>query len=127
MLEIVWKDKKSFKAVSRGHEVMIDVPAEKGGDDLGMMPTELYTVSLATCVGITMAGWLSQHGLSTKGLKISAQKKMSLTPRKIESVTLKIELAEALSDGKRNELNKLLHNCPVMLTVKHPPEISLEF
>jgi len=37
------------KSVVRGHEVLVDRPAEKGGDDRGMMGGEMLLVSLGGC------------------------------------------------------------------------------
>jgi uncharacterized OsmC-like protein len=125
MIKVAFQGKKRFKADARGHEVIIDVPPEKGGDDQGMMPTELFTVALSTCVGITAAGWLEKNQLSADGLVISAQNKMSLSPRRIEAVALTIRLEQPLSFAQEKELRQTLSNCPVMLTLQQPPAIEI--
>jgi putative redox protein len=40
---------------ARGHEVRVDEPPSAGGDDTGMMPTELFFASLATCFVLAVA------------------------------------------------------------------------
>jgi putative redox protein len=127
MITLSLDTKKRFKAVTRGHEITIDVPLEKGGDDQGMMPTELYTTALSTCVGITLAGWLEKNQLPTEGLTVSANNKMSLSPRKIEAVSLEISLKQSLTPEQKKELQEILTSCPVMLSLKHPPAVEIGF
>lgn len=127
MITLSLDGKRRFKAETRGHEIIIDVPPEKGGDDMGMMPTELYTSALSACIGITMAVWLEKNNLPTDGLTIIAQQKMSLTPRKIESIKFDVHLRENLSAKQKKELQELLTNCPVMLSLKQPPAIEMAF
>lgn len=125
MITLSLDGKRRFKAETRGHKVIIDVPPEKGGDDKGMMPTELYTTALSTCIGITMAVWLEKNNLPTDGLTIIAKQKMALTPRKIESIKFDIRLRENLSAEQKKELQELLTACPVMLSLKQPPATEI--
>ncbi len=127
MIVLTLETKKRFKAATRGHEITIDVPPEKGGDDQGMMPTELYASALSACVGITLAIWLEKNQLSTEGLTVTAKNKMSLSPRKIEAVSLGVSLKQRLSPEQEKELQELLTNCPVMLSLKQPPAIEMTF
>jgi uncharacterized OsmC-like protein len=127
MIVVSYDAKKRFKATTRGHEIIIDVPHDKGGDDLGMMPTEIYSVALAACVGITLTGWLKDNHLSPEGLRIAAQNIMALFPRKIESVKLAIRLKENLLPAQKQELQQVLSSCPVMLSLKQQPIIDIAF
>lgn len=127
MITLSLDGKRRFKAETRGHEIIIDVPPEKGGDDMGMMPTELYTAALSACIGITMTVWLEKNNLPTDGLTITAKQKMALTPRKIESIKFDIRLQQSLSAEQEKELHELLTTCPVMLSLKQPPVAEIAF
>ena len=127
MIVLTLDAKKRFKAVTRGHEITIDVPLEKGGDDQGMMPTELYTTALSACVGITMVIWLEKNNLPTEGLAVTAQNKMSLSPRRVEAISLQVSLKMGLSAEQEKELGEMLTSCPVMLSLKQPPAMEISF
>ena len=125
MIELCFDSKKCFKAASRGHQVVIDVPPEKAGDDRGLMPTEIFTTALSACVGITMVNWLEKHDLKADGLRISSQMGMSLSPRKIETIKLKIDYPNPLSAEQKHELQQTFSSCPVMLSLKNPPAVEI--
>ena len=56
-LEVVarWRGGWQTDVTARGHEVRIDEPPSAGGEDTGMMPTELFCASLAACFAMAVA------------------------------------------------------------------------
>ena len=51
MLDVkaVWKTKYQVEVMARQFQVNIDEPHKFSGDDTGMMPTELFLASIASC------------------------------------------------------------------------------
>ena len=60
----------SAVATARGHEVRVDEPAEAGGGDSAMMPTELMCASLASCFCLAVAHVAAKRGLELPGLQV---------------------------------------------------------
>ena len=127
MIKLSFDGHRCFKADARGHQITIDVPPEKGGEDRGMMPSEILTVSLAACVGITMVGWLEKNNLKTDGLEVSAQMGMALTPRRLETVKLKINYNQPISAEQIEQLQQAFSSCPVMASLKYSPKVEINF
>lgn len=48
-VEAVWKKRYQVEVTARQFRVENDEPPKFGGDDMGMMPTELFLSSIATC------------------------------------------------------------------------------
>ncbi|MFI5322471.1 MAG: OsmC family protein [Thermodesulfobacteriota bacterium] len=48
-VEAVWKKRYHVEVMARQFRVENDEPPKFGGDDIGMMPTELFLGSIATC------------------------------------------------------------------------------
>jgi uncharacterized OsmC-like protein len=66
----VWRGGWATDVTARGHEVRVDEPASAGGDDSGLMPTELFCASLASCFCLAVAFAARKHGLETAGLSV---------------------------------------------------------
>jgi uncharacterized OsmC-like protein len=54
---------------ARGHEITVDEPEHAGGEDQGMMPTELLAASLASCFALALG---HAAGGELPGLKVTA-------------------------------------------------------
>src|SRR6516225_9443324 len=63
---------ESYEAVVRGHRIVVDQPADAGGDDSAPTPVELFVASLATCVAYYAGGYLTRHGYGRDDLTVSA-------------------------------------------------------
>ncbi|HLN20341.1 MAG TPA: OsmC family protein [Bacteroidales bacterium] len=50
-----WLGNRAFEGVVTGHKVVIDTPADSGGDNKGPSPKQLMLLSLAGCTGIDVA------------------------------------------------------------------------
>lgn len=58
LVEAHWKGDMAFEADVNGHKLILDVPEEAGGHDLGPRPKPLMLLALAGCTGmdiVTMA------------------------------------------------------------------------
>ena len=60
----------SAVATARGHSVRVDEPAEVGGGDQGMMPTELMCASLASCFCLAVAHVAAKRDIELPGLRV---------------------------------------------------------
>jgi uncharacterized OsmC-like protein len=74
--DAVYRNRKRIEIFSRTHDVTTDQPLEKGGDDLGMTPPELFLSALAACATHYAVEYLRTRDLSTDGVRahVSAQK-----------------------------------------------------
>jgi uncharacterized OsmC-like protein len=65
-----WLGGLSTDVTARGHEVRIDEPASVGGADTGMMPTELFSASIASCFCLAVGYAAGKRGVELPGLQV---------------------------------------------------------
>ena len=65
-----WRGGWATDVVARGHEVRVDEPASAGGEDTGLMPTELFIASLASCFCMAVAFAARKRELEVPGLSV---------------------------------------------------------
>jgi putative redox protein len=68
-----WQGGYGSLARARGHEVWVDEPEAAGGDDRGMMPTELYCASLASCFCLALAHVARKRDFELPGLGVTVR------------------------------------------------------
>jgi len=64
-----WRGGYATDVRARGHTVRVDEPGV--GDDSGMMPTELFCASLASCFCLAVAHVARKRELDTPGLEVT--------------------------------------------------------
>ncbi|HUA72841.1 MAG TPA: OsmC family protein [Solirubrobacteraceae bacterium] len=55
---------------TRGHEIAVDEPVAEGGDDAGVMPTDLLAASIASCFCLSLAFCAGKRGRELPGLEV---------------------------------------------------------
>jgi uncharacterized OsmC-like protein len=68
-----WRGGYRADVRARGHEVRIDEPAESGGTDEGMMPTELFCAALATCFCLALGHVARKREIELPGLEVTVR------------------------------------------------------
>lgn len=93
----VWRGGWATDVVARGHEVRIDEPPSAGGDDTGMMPTELFCASLASCFVLAVAFAARKRGIDVPELSVvvTAQR----AGRELRYGHIAVETSAAVDDG----------------------------
>ena len=61
----------SAVVTARHHELVVDEPLHVGGDDLGMMPTELMASALASCFCLAVAHVARKRDIELPGLRVT--------------------------------------------------------
>lgn len=61
----------SAVVTARGHELIADEPVESGGEDRGMMPTELIFAALSSCFCLAVAHVAAKRDIALEGLRVS--------------------------------------------------------
>jgi putative redox protein len=58
---------------ARGHEFTVDEPESAGGGNLGMMPTEVFCASVASCFCLALAHVARKRSLELPGLEVTVR------------------------------------------------------
>ncbi|HWI22599.1 MAG TPA: OsmC family protein [Baekduia sp.] len=100
----------------RDHQIAIDEPKAKGGDDAGPDPQELLAASLASCTAITMEMYAERKGWDIGGVEVTCNYAAAErgSPTRFELV---LRFPEDLSDEMVNRLQVIAAKCPVHRTL----------
>jgi putative redox protein len=109
---------------TRGHELFTDQPIEDGGEDSAPTPTELFVAGLASCVAFYAERFLSRHGLSADGLKISCRYRWAEDPHRVGEIDLEVD-APGLSLQKREAFKRVIDHCTVHNSLLRPPAVRI--
>ncbi len=71
-VEAVWKKKYQVEVTARQFEVPVDEPPQYSGDDTGMMPTELFLASIASCFCMALVYAAKKRKISASDMKVTA-------------------------------------------------------
>ena len=93
------------------HELLCDIPVDRGGKDAGFRPSTLIEGALAACVNITL-----RHYAQTRGIKLSdVVVRVSMNnqdPKKI-LMEQQVQLIGDLTEKEREDLLQVAERCPV--------------
>jgi uncharacterized OsmC-like protein len=106
---------------------LVDQPLPHGGDDIAATPTELFVVSLASCVAVYTGRYLTRHGVSRAGLGVTAEFDMaSDRPARVAAIRLRITVPASLPYQRRRGLLAVASHCTVHNSLHHPPDVGIE-
>jgi putative redox protein len=111
------------EATIRGHRVIIDRPASKGGTDAGPMGGELFLAGIGGCFMSNLLAAMKARGLEIPGLETEVTAELAGSPDRFETVELCVS-----ADGADPEmLEKLVEiadrSCIMMHTLRDKLEI----
>jgi putative redox protein len=101
----------------RDHQLTVDEPVERGGDDSGPSPQELLAASLASCTAITMEMYANRKGWDVGDVEVSCD----YTPAERGCPTrfnLVMRFPDSLSDEQVERLRVIAAKCPVHRTLE---------
>lgn len=122
---VVYKGGMRFDATARQHTVLIDLPVEKGGTDIGMTPPETFMASLGACVGVYVAHYCRSAKLDATDMKVELDWQMSEDKTKIARIQIAIALPKAEVGKRQKAVLDVAHHCLIHNTIFGQPDISM--
>jgi len=120
-----WKQGVAFTIRIRGHELLTDLPQEKGGQDLGPTPPELLLASLASCSGIFAKMFADREGIAADGIEVTVEAETLSAPTRLGNFRVRVTIP-GLPEGKRAKAKAFVESCLVGQTLKVANSIDLE-
>lgn len=126
VIKVEYKEGDLFEIDVRHHRLRVDQPIEDGGSDTAPTPTELFVVSLASCVAFYVRRFLARHGLSAEGLSVVADFAMTERPARVGRIDVSINLPDGVPSNRCAALLAVASHCTVHNTLENPPEVNFE-
>jgi putative redox protein len=101
----------------RDHQLTIDEPLDKGGEDQGPSPQEILAASLAACTAITMEMYAKRKGWDIGDVEVACD----YTPADRGCPTrfnLIMRFPDSMSDEQVERLRVIAAKCPVHRTLE---------
>lgn len=109
--------KNGFTSVvddNRGHEVILDLPAANGGDDLGTMALELCLMSYSGCVHTIFNMLAKKMHIEFTSLDVEASGDKNIEENTFTNIDIKASIKSDASEVKIQKcFEQTLKSCPV--------------
>jgi putative redox protein len=114
-----------FSIEVRSHELAVDQPVAAGGTDTAPTPTELFVVSLASCVAHYARRYLARHDLTTDGLEVTAAYEMATGPSRVSAIRVQVSISDEVPHERRAALLAVASHCTVHNSLSQPPSVQV--
>ena len=105
---------KSIVDNGRGHEVTLDMPADKNGSDQGATALELSAMSLNGCIGTIFAVIASNSGVEFSDLEVELDAQKTDADPTFTAIIATVHVTTREEDNKvQRVLDKTMKKCPV--------------
>lgn len=128
-MNVVYQGEKHCELMHEpsGSKIETDAPKDNNGRGEAFSPTDLCSVSLASCMLTVMAIAAEKEGLSLKGATAAVSKEMRADPRRIGRIGVDVRLPASLTPDRRSRLETIAQNCPVKLSLNPEIELAVSF
>lgn len=128
-IEIKLLDAKRCSAhhTESGAELITDVTPQFGGGGTSFSSTDLVGVALGTCIGSSIAPLAEREQIPFEEIRISVQKSLEMSPRRIGKLAVSIALPSGLTDVQRKKLENAAATCAVHRSIESGIEIEVTF
>ena len=124
-LRAVWRGGLSAEVAGRGHTIRVDEPQEFGGEDTGLMPTEVLAAALASCMCISIAWAAGKRRVDLPDLAVEVRPIRAPGEPRHGRYELRIE-SSAPHDVLQPCVDLGARYCWVTNTLRTPPDIVYE-
>ncbi|OAB32949.1 OsmC family protein [Paenibacillus glacialis] len=112
-------------AHAQNRTVTVDQSVERGGEDLGFRPTELWLIGLSSCSVMTLLRYAEQHALPLTDVSVTAEDTVDQNGD-ISAIDFRVTFTgELTTKQKVTLLQHVKNNCKVLRTVG--PHITISY
>jgi len=109
------------------HEVVVDQPAQDGGEDRGPTPTDLFVAGLAGCAAFYAGKFLSRRGVAIDAVRAHCEYEITHeAPARVAWISVSLELPPGLSEDVRAAALRAADHCTVHNSLSEPPALSIQ-
>ena len=126
-VQAVWKKNYQVEVTARQFQVPVDEAPEFHGDDTGMMPTELFLCSLASCFCLALVYVARKKKIEVKDMRVNVRGQKNLLNFIFSKLTVEVDsslppeiLEDIISLAKKYCFvsNTISKSCPIEYVVR---------
>ena len=111
--------------VGRQH-ITCDMAPEDGGSGAGLTPVELFAGSLGACIAMAVQGYCEACNHAHGDVGVSIALELLPKPRRVGAVVVDVELPGGVPEDHRDAIRRVVEQCVLHETLRHPPEVDVE-
>ncbi|MEO8861484.1 MAG: OsmC family protein [Ginsengibacter sp.] len=106
------------------HELIVDEPLEKGGEDLGPAPGDYLCAALASCKAITLRMYVNRKKWNVEEIKVKVDLlKDEQVPMGDNQFLCELNFKGNLDEDQIKRLTTIANMCPLQRLLKKPSTI----
>jgi putative redox protein len=113
-------------ATIRSHSILIDRPAEKGGNDRGPLGGELLLASLGGCFVSTLLAAVRAREAPVSEVYVTVTGTIGGTPERFEAIAMRVAATHSDMELMRKLIDIAERGCLVTNTLKHAMPVTVE-
>jgi uncharacterized OsmC-like protein len=119
-------DRGQISIELRGHRLLMERSPAEGGKDMAPTPVEMTVASLGACIGLMVGDYCRRAGYREGAVALFLTYQMGGSPRRIEAITIDLEIPRDVPAEKREAILRVARHCPVHQSLHQPPRIDIE-
>lgn len=110
--------------IEGGHTLVIDEPAEVGGNDAGPTPTRAVAGALAACTAITCEMYAARKGWELGAVEVEVDVTYGMN-QSFDELLVTLRIPEPLDEEQRRRLLVIAGKCPVHRALAGETQIAV--
>jgi putative redox protein len=130
-------DNRQMRARVRDHEILMDVPKERGGDNAGPTPPECLAMALGGCILNVCRILALQKGIILEEVRVSVAGDIDpsrafglITEARagFSHLSVRLDAVSKLTDAEKDDFRReLCERCPLCDTIGSPVPVEVVF
>ena len=108
------------------HHITCDMAPEEGGKGAGLTPVELFAGSLGACIAMAVQAYCDECSHSHGDVGVSIALELLPKPKRVGAVVVDVELPDGVPEDRRDAIRRVVEQCVIHETLRHPPEVDVE-
>jgi putative redox protein len=110
--------------IEGGHTLVMDEPADQGGDDAGPSPTRAVAAALAACTAITVEMYAEHKDWELGQVEVEVE--YSYGPAStMQDIVVTLRVPTPIDDEQRTKLLTIAGKCPVHRALRGETEVTI--
>jgi uncharacterized OsmC-like protein len=126
LISVAFEHDMAFSTTVRGHRVTMDFPGHPRFTNAGPSPVELLVMAIGGCIGIHVALFCQQAGISPAGLRVDLSFTLAAEKggRRVSSVYAEVE-APGVPAELAAQAQQAARRCILSNSLARPPELDI--
>lgn len=124
-MEIRFPGRKKVDAIYKGFTIRTDQSRINGGENSAPAPFDYFLASIGTCAGLYILSFCQQRDIPTQGIKIIQRMIRNKQQKRIETISMEIQLPPEFPDQYKEALIRSAELCAVKKHIQNPPKFEI--